>query len=113
MMNGQSKVQKVVILDSIKAVSIGKQLIQGDVARAENKIFRQMDSISKERIKTLYLANENLLKAFDEKQLEVNQYKDAVKDQEKIIRKEKNKKNFYKITSGIGLTTTILLLLLR
>jgi hypothetical protein len=112
-MNGQSKVQKVVILDSIKAVAIGKQLIQGDVARAENKIFRQMDSVSKSRISTLKESIKYLNMAYDEKQLEANQYKDAVKNQEKIIRKEKSKKNFYKITSGVGLTTTILLLLLR
>ena len=108
--NAQNK--KVVILDSLQSKKIINQLIQGDVAKAENKIYRQMDSVLNHRIKTLYLANESLIKAFDEKQLEVNQYKDAVKNQEKIISKENNKKNFYKITSVVGLSTTILLLLL-
>lgn len=92
--NAQNK--KVVILDSLQSKKIITQLIQGDVAKAENKIYRQMDSVLNDRIKTLYLANENLLKAFDEKQSEVNQYKESVKLQQKVIQKEKNKKNIWK-----------------
>ena len=92
--NAQNK--KVVILDSLQSKKIITQLIQGDVAKAENKIYRQMDSVLNDRIKTLYLANENLLKAFDEKQSEVNQYKESVKLQQKVIKKEKNKKNIWK-----------------
>jgi hypothetical protein len=92
--NAQNK--KVVILDSLQSKKIITQLIQGNVAKAENKIYRQMDSVLNDRIKTLYLANENLLKAFDEKQSEVNQYKESVKLQQKVIKKEKNKKNIWK-----------------
>jgi len=96
-MNAQNK--KVVILDSIQANKIINQLVQGDISKAELKIFKQMDSVSKKRIETLKSANFNLLKAYDERVLETSELKNAIEIQSKIIRKEKNKKNFYKIAT--------------
>ncbi len=101
LMSAQNK--KVVILDSIQSNKIITQLIQGDFAKAELKNYKKMDTISKERIKVLKNANLNLLKAFEEKDLEASKYKDAVSIQEKIIKKEKNKKNFYKATSFVAI----------
>jgi hypothetical protein len=100
-MSAQNK--KVVILDSLQSKKIITQLVQGDYARAELKIYKKMDSVSTERIKVLVRSNFNLLKAFEEKQLELDNYKLAFDNQEKIIRREKNKKSFYKITSFVGL----------
>jgi len=90
---------KVVILDSIQANKIINQLIQGDIAKAELKIYKQMDSLSKKRIETLKTANFNLLKAYDERVLESSELKKSIEFKSKIISKEKNKKNFYKIAS--------------
>jgi hypothetical protein len=101
---------KVVILDSIQAKKIILQLEKGDLAIKENIVWSKLDTTSQMRISNLQLANDNLLKAFDEKQKETNQYKDAVKIQEKIIKKESNKKNFYKITTLVLLVSTILLI---
>lgn len=90
---------KVVILDSIQANKIINQLVQGDIAKAELKIFKQMDTLSKKRIETLKTANFNLLKAYDERVLESAELKKSIESQAEIIHKEKNKKNFYKIAS--------------
>lgn len=110
MTSAQSK--KVVILDSVQSVKIINQLIQGDLAKAELKIYKKMDSTSIQRIKTLKEANFNLLKAFDEKALEADKYKKAVDLQEKTIKREESKKNFYKIASIVS-TSALLFLLLK
>lgn len=106
--SAQSK--KVVILDSIQSNKIITQLVSGDFAKAELKIYKQLDTVSQDRIQTLQSANNSLLKAFDEKQSEVDQFKIAVEKQEKIIKKEKNKKNFYKITTLAGIIGSVFLL---
>ena len=85
---------KVVILDSIQANKIINQLVQGDIAKAELKIFKQMDTLSKKRIETLKTANFNLLKAYDERVLESAELKKSIESQAEIIHKEKNKKTF-------------------
>lgn len=110
MTSAQNK--KVVILDSIQANKIINQLVQGDIAKAELKISKQMDSLSKKRIETLKTANFNLLKAYDEKVLESSELKKSIESQAKIIRKEKNKKNFYKIVS-IATTSALLFLIIK
>ena len=97
--NAQNK--KVVILDSIQANKIINQLIQGDIAKSELKIYKELDSLCVKRIKTLKTANFNLEKAYDERVLESDELKKSIQIQDKIIRKEKNKKNFYKIASII------------
>jgi hypothetical protein len=104
---------KVVILDSIQANKIIKQLIQGDVAKAKLIVCEQMDSLSQERIKGLKTANSSLLSAYNEKQLETNNYKEVVNVQEKIIKKEKRKKNFFKISTFISIGASFYLLLLN
>jgi hypothetical protein len=49
-MSAQSK--KVVILDSIQANKIINELVKGDVAKAQNKIYKQMDSVSQLSLKS-------------------------------------------------------------
>ena len=97
MTNAQST--KVVILDSIQSNKIINQLVQGDIAKSELKIYKQMDSLCLYRIKTLKTANLNLESAYNEKVLESSELKKSISFQEKVIKKEKNKKNFYKISS--------------
>jgi len=109
--NAQSK--KVVILDSIQANKIINQLVAGDVAKAENKILKQMDSVSQKRIATLKEASKNLEIAYSEKESEAKSLKSIIELNEKIINREKNKKQFWKITGIVGIGTTSLLLLLR
>jgi hypothetical protein len=101
-MSAQNK--KVVILDSIQANKIINQLVKGDVARAQIKIYKQMDSVSQLRIKTLKIGNDNLLKAFNEKQLEAENY-------QKALKRQKRKSTFYKVTTIVGVLTTGILLL--
>jgi len=105
--------KKVVILDSIQAKKIINQLIQGDVAKAELKIFKQMDSVSKSRISTLRQASKLLEIAYSEKESEANSLKTVIEMNEKIIRREKNKKNFYKYLSYLGIGATGYLILTK
>jgi len=99
--------KKVVILDSLQSKKIIIQLEQGDFARAELTIYKRMDTLSQKRIEVLKTANFSLLDAFNEKQLEVDKYKEAVKVQDKIIQKEKNKKNFYKISTIVSIVALL------
>jgi len=110
-MSAQSK--KAVILDSIQAKKIITQLIQGDVAKAENKLLKQADSISRKRILTLKEASKQLEKAFLEKELEAISLRKDIDVKDKIIKREKAKKSFWKITGIIGISTTTFLLLLN
>lgn len=105
--------KKVVILDSIQAKKIINQLVQGDIAKAENKILKQMDSVSQKRIDKLKDANFNLVKAYDQKVSESLELKNAIEVQNKIINKEKNKKNFYKITTYLSLTSLAILFITK
>ena len=49
----QSK--KVVILDSLQAKAIIKQLVSGDVARAENKTLKDLDNLNQIRLSEVKL----------------------------------------------------------
>ena len=110
-MSAQSK--KAVILDSVQAKKIITQLIQGDVAKAENKLLKQADSISQKRILTLKEASKQLEKAFLEKELEAISLRKDIDVKDKIIKREKAKKSFWKITGIVGISTTTFLLLLN
>jgi hypothetical protein len=110
-MSAQSK--KAVILDSVQAKKIITQLIQGDVAKAENKLFKQADSISQKRILTLKEASKMLEKAYSEKEKEVGSLKSVIESKDKIINRERNKKQFWKITGIVGVSTSIFLVLLK
>ena len=110
-MSAQSK--KAVILDSIQAKKIITQLIQGDVAKAENKLLKQADSISQKRILTLKEASKQLEKAYLEKELEAVSLRKDIDVKDKIIKREKAKKSFWKITGIVGISTTTFLLLLN
>jgi hypothetical protein len=110
-MSAQSK--KAVILDSVQAKKIITQLIQGDVAKAENKLLKQADSISQKRILTLKEASKQLEKAFLEKELEAISLRKDIDVKDKIIKRENAKKSFWKITGIVGISTTTFLLLLN
>lgn len=110
-MSAQSK--KAVILDSVQAKKIITQLIQGDAAKAENKLLKQADSISQKRILTLKEASKQLEKAFLEKELEAISLRKDIDVKDKIIKREKTKKSFWKITGIVGISTTTFLLLLN
>ena len=110
-MSAQSK--KAVILDSVQAKKIITQLIQGDVAKAENKLLKQADSISQKRILTLKEASKQLEKAYLEKELESISLRKDIDVKDKIIKREKAKKSFWKITGIVGISTTTFLLLLN
>ena len=110
-MSAQSK--KAVILDSVQAKKIITQLIQGDVAKAENKLLKQADSISQKRIFTLKEASKQLEKAYLEKELESISLRKDIDVKDKIIKREKAKKSFWKITGIVGISTTTFLLLLN
>lgn len=88
-------------------------MVNGDVAKAENKILKQMDSVSKTRIKSLKESIKYLNLAYDEKEAEAKALKSAIDLNQKIINRERNKKQFWKITGIVGIGTTSLLLLLR
>lgn len=105
--------KKVVILDSIQAKKIISQLIQGDAAKAENKILKQADSVSQKRILTLKEASKQLEKAFLKKELEAVSLRKDIDVKDKIIKREKAKKNFWKITGIVSISTTSFLLLLN
>lgn len=105
--------KKVVILDSIQAKKIINQLVQGDIAKAENKILKQMDSVSQKRIFTLKEASKMLEKAYSEKEKEVGSLKTVIESKDKIINRERNKKQFWKITGIVGVSTSIFLVLLK
>jgi hypothetical protein len=105
--------KKVVILDSVQAKKIINQLVAGDVAKAELKIFKQMDSVSQKRILTLKEASKMLEKAYSEKEKEVGSLKSVIESKDKIINRERNKKQFWKITGIVGVSTSIFLVLLK
>ena len=79
------------------------QLIQGDVAKAELKIYKGLDSISQKRIKIFQEANASLLSAYNEKELQVSEINKIVALQAKYIKRESRKKNFFKFTTLLGL----------
>jgi single-stranded DNA-specific DHH superfamily exonuclease len=109
-MNGQVK---AVILDSNQAKIIAQQLIEGDNAKAENKLFSKMDSINQDRIKTLGVMRDNLLKAFEEKNKETTELYKSISDKNAIITKQKVGNTLYKGFSLASTITIVLLLLLK
>ena len=104
---------KVVILDSITANKVIKDLVRYDVAKQLLKNCNQRDSISQMRIKTYQKANTSLLRAYNEKDTQsINQSK-IIDLKSKIISKEVNKKNFWKITTYLSVGLSFYLLLLK
>ena len=95
--------QKVVILDSTQAINVIKDLVRGDVCRAEMKVTDSMLNVSLKRIKQLKLANDTLMMAHKTKQLEVDALNNIIINNEKIIRREKRKKSLWMyISAGLA-----------
>ena len=109
-MNAQ---EKVVILDSLQAKKIIKELIEKDALKSDNAVLIKMDSISKSRIHTLKLSNDKLLLAYSEKENQVLSLNKVIENDRKIISKEKSKNKFLKVVSLLSLITTSVLLITR
>jgi len=92
--------QRVVILDSTQASNVIKDLVRGDVCRAEMKVMDSMLKTSVKRVKALKSANDTLMVAYKTKKLEVDALNDTIKNNEKIIKKEVRKKSMWMYISA-------------
>ena len=103
---------KVVILDSVTAGKVIKDLIRYDIAKQLLNNCNKRDSISQIRIKTFQKTNTSLLSAYNEKVSQSTEQDKTIDLKDKIISKEVNKKNFWKITTylSVGLAFYVLLL---
>ena len=104
---------KVVILDSLTAKKVIKDLVNFDITKAELKNCVARDSISQLRIKTFQKANATLLSAYNQKDAQSVTQGQIIDLKDKIISKERNKNIFWKITSYLGVGVSIYLLLLK
>lgn len=109
-MNAQ---KKVVILDSIQANKIITELVQKDFLSLELKTLVKMDSVSRLRISTLIKSNDQLMLAYKEKDLQVEDLNLIIKNKDKIISREKSKNKLLKVVSIASLAITGLLLVTR
>ena len=109
-MNAQ---KKVVILDSIQANKIITELVQKDFLSLELKTLVKMDSVSRLRISTLIKSNDQLMLAYKEKDLQVEDLNLVIKNKDKIISRERSKNKLLKVVSIASLATTGLLLVTR
>lgn len=101
---------KAVILDSITANKVVKDLVRFDITRLELRNCNKRDSLSQVRIKVLRDASSILEQAYNEKDAENNANKRIIELQDKQIIREKRKNIFYKVTTALGVLTSILLL---
>ena len=104
---------KVVILDSITANKVIKDLIRYDVSKQLLNNCNQRDSISQIRIKSFLSANTSLLTAYNEKVAQSTEQSKTIDLKDKIIGKEVNKKNFWKITTYLSVAFSFYVLLLK
>jgi hypothetical protein len=109
-MNAQ---KKVVILDSIQANKIITELVQKDFLTLEVKTLIKMDSLSRDRILILKQSNKELLNAYNQKNLQINNLNLVIENNVKAIAKEKSKNKFLKAVSLLSLGMTGILLITR
>lgn len=109
-MNAQ---KKVVILDSIQANKIITELVHKDFLSLELKTLVKMDSVSRLRISTLIKSNDQLMLAYKEKDLQVEDLNLVIKNKDKIISRERSKNKLLKVVSIASLAITGLLLVTR
>jgi len=100
-----------VILDSIQSVKIITQLINGDACKAELKIVKNLLKNEEERTSLLKEQNQLLLNAYKEKDKESLALSEIIFNDEKIIKKEKNKKTFWKYIGIVSLSLSGFLLI--
>jgi hypothetical protein len=105
--------KKVVILDSIQANKIITELVQKDFLTLEVKTLIKMDSLSRDRILILKQSNKELLNAYNQKNLQINNLNLVIENNVKAIAKEKSKNKFLKIVSISSLAATGILLIIR
>jgi hypothetical protein len=99
-MNAQ---EKVVILDSTQSVKIIKDLVAGDVCRAELKISDSIISVIKKRLDIQRSANDTLMSAYKTKQQEVDSLNAIIENTEKIVKRERRKKTIWMyIAAGLA-----------
>lgn len=101
------------ILDSIQATKIITQLISGDACKAELKFVNQL--LKNEEKRTLLLKEQNqlLLNAYKEKEKENMSLSEIIFNDEKIIKKEKSKKTFWKYIGIVSLSLSGFLLVTK
>ena len=104
---------KVVILDSVTAGKVIKDLIRYDIAKQLLNNCNKRDSISQIRIKTFQKTNTSLLSAYNEKVSQSTEQDKTIDLKDKIISKEVNKKNFWKITTYLSVGLSFYVLLFR
>lgn len=101
------------ILDSVQSVKIITQLINGDACKAELKIVTKLLKNEEQRTSLLKEQNQLLLKAYEEKDKENMSLSEIIFNDEKIIKKEKNKKTFWKYIGIVSLSLSGFLLLTK
>ena len=72
-------------MDEIDDKAIIKQLVDGDTAKAQNKLFRKSDSIAKIRLKECKLSNAGLLKASGLQTKESTELKKSILEKDNVI----------------------------
>jgi hypothetical protein len=72
-----------------------------------------MDSLSRDRILILKQSNKELLNAYNQKNLQINNLNLVIENNVKAIAKEKSKNKFLKIVSIASLAATGILLIIR
>lgn len=94
--------EKVVILDSVQSVKIIKDLVSGDVCRAELRVSDSLIAVMKQRLEVQRTASEELMKAYKTKQQEVDALNEIISNTEKAVRRERRKKNIWMyIAAGV------------
>jgi hypothetical protein len=94
--------ERVVILDSVQSVKIIKDLVSGDVCRAELKVSDSLIAVMRQRLEVQRAASEELMKAYKTKQQEVDALNEIISNTEKALRRERRKKNVWMyIAAGV------------
>jgi len=100
-----------VILDSIQSVKIITELIKGDACKAELKLTKDILKNEEKRTALLQEQNQLLLSAYKSKEMENNSLNQVIINNEKIIKKEKTKKTFWKYIGIVSLSLSGFLLI--
>lgn len=89
------------------------QLINGDACKAELKFVNQLLKNEEKRTSLLKEQNQLLLNAYKEKEKENMSLSEIIFNDEKIIKKEKNKKTFWKYIGIVSLSLSGFLLVTK
>jgi hypothetical protein len=92
-MNAQ---EKVVILDSVQSVKIINELVKKDYCFEQLKFTKELLKNEEARVLLLKKQNETILNAYNEKEKEALSLSQIIINDQKIIKKEKRRKSFWK-----------------